>query len=121
MRKRRFRIFLRTYQGDVPPPSHYDNTWPTRAQAEQEVGRRDKPAGGSYVVIEEAMVKNFGKQTKGVGSTKEAGPGGPDIKCRSNFDFGCPSVFEGGLLGFFFPFIPVGNRFLPPERTSRLT
>jgi hypothetical protein len=101
MRKRRFRIFLRTYQGDVPPPSHYDNTWPTRAQAEQEVGRRDKPAGSTYVVIEEAIVKNFGKQT--------------------NFRFGCPSVFEGGLLGFFFSFIPTGNRFLPPERSSRLT
>jgi len=41
----------------VLPPSPYDNSWATRAQAEQEAGRRDPPRNGSYVVKERAVAE----------------------------------------------------------------
>ncbi len=51
-RKNRFVILVKTDAGDiVPSPQPYDNTWPTRAQAEQEAARRDKPVKGKYIVI----------------------------------------------------------------------
>jgi hypothetical protein len=66
--KNRFVIVVKTDAGDiVPSPSPYDNTWPTRAQAEQESARRDRPKNGGRYIVMETM-----PGTDGLRSTKTA-------------------------------------------------
>jgi hypothetical protein len=51
LRTNSFVVLVKTDDGDiVPSPSPHDNTWATRAQAEQEAARREKPMNGKYIV-----------------------------------------------------------------------